>query len=584
MIIGIDLGTTNSLAACMTPDGPRLIPNALGEVLTPSIVGIDPDGCLLVGQSAKELQVTQPDRCASSFKRHMGTDWAKKIADKTWTPEQLSAFVLQALKEDAEAHLAQPVTRAVITVPAYFNELQRRATISAGKMAGFQVERIINEPTAAAIAYGFHEANAERILVIFDLGGGTFDVSVVETFHGVVEVRASSGDTFLGGQDFTSAMVARLLAASGRVLEVAELESPRLVARLMQQCELAKCRLSSSPEATLRIPDQNGEFSAESDGTVVTREHLRAWTDHTLNRIDLPLRRALSDAGLKPADVDEVLLVGGATRMLAVGERLAARFGKEPQQRFNPDEVVALGAAVQAALIARDQAVDDFVVTDIAPFTLGTDIAKELGGTRRPGYFAPIIHRNTPIPTSRVEHFGTTRPNQTAVDIGVYQGEHRRVEKNVLLGRVMLEGIPEGPPGQGIAIRFTYDLNGVLEVEATILETGKKVTHVFTQHAHGMTEDEIAQAVEAMQELKLHPREATRNRFLLRRAERVYVELPLKEQSQLSRLLDGFEEAVEFNDAELIEKYAEELEYFLDRFDTKLNGTDDGDNNEQASF
>jgi molecular chaperone HscC len=564
-IVGIDLGTTYSVAAYMTPDGPRLIPNALGENLTPSIVGIDLDGKLLVGRGAKELRVMHPDRCASLFKRYMGSDWTIELAGQGYTPEKLSSLVLQSIKQDAEALLGHEVTDAVITVPAYFNEHQRKATIHAGQIAGLKVQRIINEPTAAAIAYGFHELKEEKILLVFDLGGGTFDVSIVELFEGTVEVRSSSGDTFLGGEDFTASLAARVLESHGYVFERAELEHPLLVARLIQQCEVAKCRLSSQTEAAVRVPDVHGEYSASTTETMIHREQFQTWTKHILERVDLPIRRALGDAGLKAGDIDEVLLVGGATRMPAVVERLLARFGKEPRHRLNPDEVVALGAAVQAGLIGRNEAVSDMVVTDVAPFTLGVEVSRELGAERRAGYFLPVIHRNTTIPVSRVKRVSTVLPNQTQIEVKVFQGENRRIENNLLLGSFTVEGIPRGPSGQDIDVRFTYDLNGVLEVEATIVETQRKVSHLITRHARGLSREQITQAVEEMQSIKRSPREETANRYLLRRAERVYQELPLEDQNALGELLDGFEAALEIGEKDVIGRFFEAVKEFLDR-------------------
>jgi molecular chaperone HscC len=461
--------------------------------------------------------------------------------------------------------LGRPVTEAVITVPAYFHEHQRKSTIHAGQIAGLKVQRIINEPTAAAIAYGFHELKDEKILLVFDLGGGTFDVSIVELFEGTVEVRASSGDTFLGGEDFTAALAARVLESRGHVFERAELEHPLLVSRLIQQCEVAKCHLSSHSEAVVRVPDVQGEFPAGEPETVILREQLQGWTKHILERVDLPMRRALGDAGLKVDDINEVLLVGGATRMPAVVERLVAKFGKEPQHRLNPDEVVALGAAVQAGLIDRNEAVSDMVVTDVAPFTLGVEISRELGTECRGGYFLPVIHRNTTIPVSRVKRVSTVRPNQTQIELKVFQGENRRVENNLPLGSLTVQGIPRGPAGQNIDVRFTYDLNGVLEVEATIVETRKKVSHLITKHARGLSPEQIARVVEEMQAIKRSPREETANRYLLRRAERIYKELPIEEQNELGRLLDGFEAALEMGDKEVIGRFFEAVTEFLQR-------------------
>jgi len=289
-IIGIDLGTTNAAAAYLTDEGPRLLANVLGETLTPSVVGVDEGGQLLVGRTARELQIVHPERCATLFKRHMGSDWTADLQGRTFSPEELSSLVLRSLKADAEAFFGEPVPRAVITVPAYFNDRQRKATLNAGRIAGFQVERIFNEPTAAALAYGFHEIREDQVLLIFDLGGGTFDVSVVELFEGVLEVRASSGESFLGGEDFTRTLAARVLERHGQPFERTELEAPRLIARLIQQCELAKCRLSRQDSAVVRLPDRKGEFHDDSPVETVTRAQLETWTRHILARIELPIR------------------------------------------------------------------------------------------------------------------------------------------------------------------------------------------------------------------------------------------------------------------------------------------------------
>jgi molecular chaperone HscC len=579
-IIGIDLGTTNSLAAYLSDDGPSVIPNALSESLTPSVVGIDHDGKLLVGGAAKELQVLEPDRCAALFKRYMGSDWNVTLGKRTFTPEELSSLVLRSLKQDAEAFLGHPVERAVITVPAYFNDQQRKATLNAGRIAGLRVERIINEPTAAALAYGFHESDEEKILLIFDLGGGTFDVSVVELFEGALEVRASSGESFLGGEDFTRSLAARVLELHGLPYERTELESPRLVGRVIQQCELAKCRLSRQQDAVVRIPDRQGELQDGSKQFTVTRPQFDKWTQHILARAELPIRRALGDASLKREDIDEVILVGGATRMPAVIDLVTRLFGKPPHRRLNPDEVVALGAAVQAGLIGRQASVDDMVVTDVCPFTLGVEVAKEFGTDLRNGYFLPVINRNTTIPVSRVERLSTVKPNQTEIRCKIFQGESRRVSENLLLGEFSVNGIPRAPAGeQSVDVRFTYDLNGVLEVEVTVVETGQKVSHLVTRYAKGLSQAQLAQAVDEMQKLKTHPREETVNRFLLRRAERVYRELSLDEREMLSRLLDGFEAVLELDDDEAVGRHRAALERFLDAHDARFddNESEQGD-------
>ena len=569
IIIGIDLGTTNSAAACMKDGVPQLIPNVHGNRLTPSVVGIDDGGKLLVGAAAKEFQVLKPQSCACLFKRHMGSEWNIKLGGRSFNPEELSGLILRSLKTDAEAFFQLPVTKAVITVPAYFNDRQRRATIAAGKIAGLDVQRILNEPTAAAIAYGFHEAKEDKTLLIFDLGGGTFDVSIVEFFDGTLEVKASSGESVLGGEDFTRAMAARLLEARKMNYERAEVEAPLLVSRLIQQCEVAKCLLSKQETATARIPDRKGAFAESCAVETVTREQLENWVTPILNRIEMPIRRVLGDAKLTREQIDETILVGGTTRMPLVVQRVTELMGKPPQQRLNPDEVVAMGAAVQAGLVGREESLEDLVVTDVAPFTLGVEICKEFGHEIRPGYYLPIIDRNTTIPVSRVNRVATMSPNQTTVRIRVFQGEARRIDDNLSLGEFEVTGIPSGPAGQAIDIRFTYDLNGVLEVEATIVATSKKVSHVITKYARDLTASQIRDAVRAMEKLKIHPREEEENRFLLLRAERLFQELDKFEREHLSKLLDDFEAALSSQEPEQIQNARSALEVFLEQHDPR---------------
>jgi molecular chaperone HscC len=573
-VIGIDLGTTNSAVAFLGPDGPVLIPNAVGGRLTPSVVGVDGSGAVLVGAAARELRVLRPDRCASLFKRYMGTDHPTALAGRTYSPEELSGLVLRSLKADADAYFGRPVARAVVTVPAYFNDRQRKATIAAGRIAGLTVERVLNEPTAAAVAYGFHDEGDKKLLV-FDLGGGTFDVSVVELFEGALEVRASAGESALGGEDFTRAVAARVLEARGVAFERAEARTPKLVSRLIQQCERAKCLLSREEAAVVRVPDDAGEYGPGAAEVTVTREQLEGWVSPVLARVELPIRRVLGDAKLTPAQLDEVILVGGATRMPLVARRVAELLGREPRRRLNPDEVVAVGAAVQAGLVGRAAAVEDLVVTDVAPFTLGVAVAKQFGGDTRDGYFDPVIDRNTTVPVSRVKRYSTTVPNQTVIVIRVYQGEARRADENLPLGEFEVKGIPPGPAGQEVDVRFTYDLNGVLEVEATVVATRRTVTHVIARHARGMTEEQIRKAVRDMDRLKAHPRDEEANRLALHRAERAYQELAADLRRTLGLLLDGFEAALEGRDPGAIARHRAALEQFLSAYDPDGGGGDE---------
>jgi molecular chaperone HscC len=565
-ILGIDLGTTNSAVAYLSATGPEIIPNALGGRLTPSVVGVDDNGLVVVGAAAKELQVLRPDRCVSVFKRWMGSERNITLAGKSFTPEELSGFVLRALKQDAEAHFQDVLTRAVITVPAYFNDQQRKATIAAGRIAGLTVERILNEPTAAAIAYGFQGNGDDKTVLIFDLGGGTFDVSVVEQFEGMLEVRASAGETSLGGEDFTRAMAARVLESVGMPFERTEATMPLVVSRMIQQCEWAKCRLSKEPSVVVRIPDAAGNLDKAKEVTI-SREQFETWVTPTLSRIELPIRRALADAKLTRDKIHEVILVGGATRMPLVVKRVQELFGKAPHSRLNPDEVVALGAAVQAGLVEQNAAVNDMVVTDVSPFTLGLEITKEFSGENVAGYFDPIIDRNTVIPVSRTKTYSTLNANQTMINLKIYQGESRRVQENILLGEFEVSGIPPGPRGQPVQVRFTYDLNGVLEIEATVVATKKTSSHVIAKNAKGLSEAQIRKAVQAMERLKVHPRDEADNLYTLKKAERVFKELSAEMRRHLSHLIDGFETALESREPDMIDTHRAALKEFLDEFD-----------------
>jgi molecular chaperone HscC len=458
-------------------------------------------------------------------------------------------------------------------VPAYFNDRQRKATIAAGQIAGLTVERILNEPTAAALAYGFRGGRESATILVFDLGGGTFDVSLVEQFEGSLEVRASAGETSLGGEDFTRTLAARILESQGQQFERAEMTAPAMVARVIQQCEKAKKTLSTAATATIRVPTAKGDMVAGTD-VAVTREQLEQWIAPILSRIDAPIRRVMADARLTRDKIDDVILVGGATRMPVIVERVTDLFRKTPHSKLNPDEVVAMGAAVQAGLIGQNAAVEDLVVTDVSPFTLGVEISKEIGAVRTDGYFDPIIDRNSVIPVSRVKRYSTVHANQTEISIHVYQGENRRTKDNLKLAEFDVKGIPSGPPGQDVDIRFTYDLNGVLEVEATIVATGKKVSHIVAKHAKGLSQKDVARAVEAMAKLKVHPRDDAANHYVLARADRVFRELTAEKRHFLGVLIDGFEAALESRDPISINQHRETLESFLGNVDP------DGDSGE----
>ena len=566
-IVGIDLGTTNSAVGAMVDSKPVLIPNSVGTKLTQSVVGIDDSGEILVGAAAKEHQVLHPDQCASCFKRQIGSDWTATLGKHRFSATQLSSFVLKSLKADAEAFLKTPVDRAVITVPAYFNNQQRQATIEAGKLSGFKVERIINEPTAAALAYGVHETDAEKTIAVFDLGGGTFDISIVDFFEGAVEVRASAGEAILGGEDFTRALARTVLANRSVMFEHAEISYPAMVSRLIQQCEKAKRSLSKNESTEILVPDKKGNLNPDGEKFTVDREMLHSACKPLTQRLVVPVRRAMGDAKVGRKDLDQAILVGGATRMPLIINMATECLGRPPTGEINPDEVVALGATIQAGLIADDAALEDMVVVDVAPFTLGVEISKMLGQEQRQGYFLPVINRNTVIPTSRAHPLATVSPNQTEVELLVYQGEGRMVKDNHLLGKLDITGIPRGPAGQEIEVRFTYDSNGVLEVEVTIVKTKQKKRLVITKHASNLSEKEVNKALAAMEKLKIHPREKSANRFAIKRAERQFQELPSMLRDELGMYLDAFEAALDSQDPSEIDDVRTSLEMFLSAHD-----------------
>jgi len=576
-IIGIDLGTTNSLVAIFQDGRPRLIRNAYGHALTPSVVAVVDDGAVIVGDPARDYRVTHPDRCSWAFKRWMGTDRRVKLGGRTFTPPELSSLILRALREDAEKHLGRPVTAAVVTVPAYFNDHQRKATRLAGQLAGLDVRRIINEPTAAALTYGFHDRAAEKKLIVIDLGGGTFDVTLMDVADGVLEIISTAGESFLGGEDFTDRLVAAVLVSRGSEFEATEHRHPLLVSRLRSECEAAKRRLAEHETAVVRMPDERGELTAASPSVEVTRASFKKDVALLLQRLHGPIGKALGDGRTAAGEVDDVILVGGATRMPAVIEAVRERFGREPTCTFDPDEVVALGAAVQGALIADDAAVEDMVMTDVCPHTLGVEISKTFGGHLEPGFFSPLIHRNTKIPVSREGVYCTVQDCQTELTLRIYQGESRRVKDNLYLGALQVTGVPPGPAGQQVVTRFTYDLNGILEVEVFVAGSQKRFQTVLADEGCGLSSAEISEAVERMQAVKFYPRDELVNVRLVRFCERAVGEVSLDHRRELEAALDHFEVAMSSGDRDVFEEAREHLLAVLAQTGIDYSDESDGD-------
>jgi molecular chaperone HscC len=560
-LIGIDLGTTFSLAAILNAGKPTVLPNALGELLTPSAVSVADDGTILVGAAARARATTHPTRTALAFKRDMGTDKRIDLGLKSMTPQELSALVLGSLKRDAEAALGRAVDEAVVTVPAYFGDAQRHATRDAAAIAGLKVERIINEPTAAALAYGLHDRARELRAVVLDLGGGTFDVTVLEIVEGVIEIQASSGDARLGGEDFDAAL-ASLVAARIKRDQHAELAGdPRAWARLREASEGAKKKLSEHATAGIALVDLPiGRGRTIHVEQTITRDEADAAWAPLLDRMRGPILRALRDASRTPESIDEVLLVGGSTRMPCVARLAAQMFGKLPLRTLPPDEAVAMGAAVQAALKANDAAVEDMVVTDVAPFTLGISTSTTMGDSHVSGLFSPILERGTVIPASRTKRFCTMSDRQTKIEISVYQGEHSLCDDNAKLGAYTVGDLTPAPAGkESVDVRFTYDLNGLLEVETTVLSTGKKRVLVIERSPGRLTPDQLAEARKAMAKLKFHPREALPNTTALARADALYVELSGAERERLAHGIGVFRAALETQDTATIEEAREWL-------------------------
>ena len=562
-IVGIDLGTTNSLISVFTDDGPELIPNALGEFLTPSAVGLSDKGQVLVGQSAKDRLVTHPELTQSRFKRYMGTNWGQKLGRKHYRAEDLSALVLGSLKADAEAHLGVPVERAIISVPAYFNDVQRKATMAAGQIAGLKVERLINEPTAAALAYGLNDKDGESTFLVVDLGGGTFDVSILEMFDGVMEVRASAGDAFLGGEDFTDVVTKHFAEKLGTKLDKF---SAKKAAMLRDLADQAKARLSSEHEVSFKFIDDKSTEQTLS----LTRNKFEELTEGLLKKLRHPIQRAVMDAGLRAENIDQVVLVGGATRMPVVRSLIARMFKTFPVHNLNPDHVIAMGAAVQAGLVSRHSALDDIVMTDVCPFTLGTEVAIEIARSQHEnGHFQPIIERNTVIPVSRSVRNATINKGQTQLNLRIFQGEAPRVTNNVFLGQVNISIPRNTKEHEEVDIRFTYDVSGVLEVLVEVLSTKKVSRLVIEGNPGALTKSEIDARFKELDKLKIHPRDETVNIAFTARLAKAYENHLGDTRAEIQHMITVFEAVLARQNKHEILEAREEIEPHLKVFEDR---------------
>ena len=560
--IGIDLGTTNSVVAVMEGGKPTVIANAEGSRTTPSIVGFSKSGERLVGQLAKRQAILNPDRTIISIKRHMGEDYKKNIDGKDYTPQEISAMILRKLADDASNYLGEKVTSAVITVPAYFNDAQRQATKDAGKIAGLDVLRIVNEPTAAALAYGLEKEKSEKVLV-FDLGGGTFDVSILEIGDGVHEVLSTSGDTHLGGDDFDQKIIDWLCEEFKKQEGIDLKADKQAMQRLKEAAEKAKCELSSVVETNINLPfitaDANGPKHLDIS---LTRAKFEELSRDLLERCKTPVENAIKDAGISKSDIDEVVLVGGSTRIPAVQALVKQYTGKDPNQSVNPDEVVAVGAAIQAGVLAGE--VKDIVLLDVTPLTLGIET---LGGV-----MTPLVQRNTTIPVSKSQVFSTADDNQTAVDIHVLQGERPMARDNKSLGMFRLDGIPPAMKGMPqIEVTFDIDANGIVNVTAKDKATNKEQKITITNSSN-LSEADIDKMVKeaeanASEDKKKKEEAETRNnaQSMISAADRIVKDFEGKisdsDKAKLDEQKEALKKALDENKSyEEVKKLSEDLQ------------------------
>jgi molecular chaperone DnaK len=558
--LGIDLGTTNSCMSILEVGEPKVVANAEGGRITPSVVAFSKAGEVLVGEVAKRQAITNPDRTIKSVKRHMGTDWKIDIDGKDYTPQQVSAFVLQKLKRDAEAYLGEKITQAVITVPAYFEDAQRQATKDAGKIAGLEVLRIINEPTAAALAYGLDKEH-DQTIVVFDLGGGTFDVSILDLGDGVFEVRATAGDNHLGGDDWDQKII-DWMADDFKSKNGIDLRKDKMaLQRLKEAAEKAKMELSTTMSTDINLPF----ITADAEGPkhldiTLTRSEFQKMTTDLLDRCRKPLAQAMKDAGTKASDIDHVILVGGSTRMPAVQEMVKEYTGKDPHKGVNPDEVVAVGAAIQAGVLMGE--VKDILLLDVTPLTLGIET---LGGV-----FTKMIERNTTIPTRKSEIFTTAADGQTSVEIHVLQGEREMAAYNKTLGRFHLVDLPPAPRGiPQVEVTFDIDANGIVNVSAKDMGTGKE-QRITVTGATGLNKDEIDRMVK---ESEAHGEEDRKRREeaevrnsadnLAYTTERTLKDvgdkLAPEDKEAIEKAIEDVKDALKGSDVEQIKKAQEEL-------------------------
>ncbi len=558
-IVGIDLGTTNSLC-CIYRDGkPEVIPNGFGEYLTPSCVGLDDDGeQILVGKIAKDRLISHPDLTIASFKRYMGTDVKVELGKKEFTAPELSSFVIRQLITDAEAFLGEKVEEAVVSVPAYFDDNGRNATKLAGQLAGVKVERIINEPSAAALAYRRDDDEDATFLVV-DFGGGTLDISIVDAFDNIIEITSVAGDNHLGGDDFNAAIAGHFCHVNN--IDTDKL-SPDEKAILIKQAEMCKIALNET-EPVLMAATINGQ----SYCTPLDNRTLVSFSAALFKRFEEPVRRALVDSNMRITDIDYVVMVGGTSKMYSVRKYVQKLMGAEMHDDIDPDKVVAMGAGIVAGIKSRNEDIKDTILTDICPFTLGTAIINR--AKPEDPLFSPIIERNTVLPASKMGEYYTVADNQTALKFEIYQGENMYCRDNTLLGELEIN-VPKAPKGkEGAEVRFTYDINGILEVDVKAISTGETKNKVILNKNISLTDAELEKKIASLQKLKILPRDEEKNKAILARAERLYKECCGEDRDVLAHNLSLFNQYLADQNERKIRIARKNFTRFLDMLEMK---------------
>lgn len=552
-LIAIDLGTSNSLVGIFENGQSRLIENPYGCKLTPSAIAMDEQGQILIGQAALELR-SGGNEVLTSFKRLMGTSKRLKLGQQTFSAVELSSLILKSLKQDVEHELKCEVEEAVITVPAYFNDIQRQATISAAELAGLKVSRLINEPTAAALAYGLGQTE-DSCFLIFDLGGGTFDVSIVELFDGIIEVRASAGDNYLGGDDFVQLLMKQFWKKNASVFSYIENTIP-LDIEIALKAKAQHCLhvLSKESQTTLNFKWKDKEATLD-----VSQEEFASWSEPLLLRLRRPLERALRDARILPQQVDQIIMVGGATRIPAVRKMVTKLFGRFPSTSVQPDEAIVRGACVQAGLKSKDLSLKEVVLTDVCPFSLGIAVGLD-------EQFSPILERNTVIPASKVNTYTAMNKGQREINVRIYQGEHRLCKENIFLGELNIP-LPSNDDHLSIEVRFSYNPNGILDVDVEVPITGEKLQKVVINHQSVMSPEQVEQARKQLQKLKIHPRDNLMNKSLLLRAERLFSERTGDIRLQIGERTQQFNHILNLQDERQIREVRQYFEAFLNKIE-----------------